>query len=101
LSGTKEQQPRWKKCVQATDGALGEALGEEYVKVAFTPAAKARMDELIDNLFVAFRSRINGLEWMTSETKVKALEKLSTYKRKIGHTDHLRGYAGLKVSRKS
>ena len=101
LQGTKEQQPRWKRCVTATDGDLGEALGQEFVKKAFTPEAKARMDELITNLFAAMKERLNGLDWMTDETKIQAQKKLSTFKRKIGYPDVLRGYKGLTISRNS
>lgn len=101
LSGTKEQQPRWRRCVGATDGSLGEALGQVYVKQNFTPKAKERMNEMIDNLFVAMRERINNLEWMGDATKKQALTKLSTFKRKIGYPDTLRGYQGLAISRKS
>jgi putative endopeptidase len=101
LSGTKEQQPRWKRCVGATDGTLGEALGQEYVKKAFTPEAKKRMNELIDNLFAAYKERISQLDWMSDETKKKALEKLASYKRKIGYPDVLQGYNGLTINRKS
>ncbi len=101
LQGAKEMQPRWRQCVGATDGAIGEALGQEFVKTAFTPEAKARMDKLIDNLFVAFRNRLSGLEWMSDETKKQGLEKLSTFKRKIGYPDKLRGYQGLKINRQS
>lgn len=101
LSGTKEQQPRWKRCVGATNGTVGESLGQEYVKRAFTPEAKKRMDELISNLFDAYKQRLQGLEWMSDETKKKALVKLGTFKRKIGYPDQLRGYAGLKIDRKS
>ena len=101
LTGTKEQLPRWQRCVRATDGAIGEALGQEYVKVAFKPEAKERMGELIDNLFVAFRERLDALEWMSDETKVQALAKLATFKRKIGYPDVLRGYEGLNIERGS
>ena len=87
--------------MQATDGDLGEALGQEYVKKAFTPEAKARMDELITNLFAAMKERLNGLDWMSDETKVQAQKKLSTFKRKIGYPDVLRGYKGLTISRDS
>lgn len=99
LTGTKEQQPRWKRCVSATDGAVGESLGKEYVKRAFTPAAQKRMSELIDNLFAAYNERLAKLDWMSEETRQKALAKLATYKRKIGFNDKPRGYAGLKISR--
>ena len=101
LSGQKEQQPRWRRCVSAVDGSVGEALGQEFVKTAFTPEAKARMNELIDNLFAAMKVRIGNLEWMSPETKVEAQRKLSTFKRKIGYPDVLRGYEGLTLSRKS
>ncbi len=97
LSGQKEKQPRWKTCVQNADGTLGEALGMEYVKKNFTPQAKARMDELITNLFVSMKGRINELEWMSDTTKTQAQAKLSTFKRKIGYPDVLRGYKGLSV----
>ncbi len=101
LTGTKEQHPRWRRCVQATDSAIGEALGQEYVKLAFKPESKERMNELIDNLFAAFRQRLDNLEWMSDETKTKALAKLLTFKRKIGYPDKLRGYKGLAIDRKS
>ena len=101
LTGTKEQQPRWRRCVGATDGAVGEALGAEYVKKNFTPEAQKRMGELIDNLFTAYRESIPNLEWMSPETREKALAKLNTYKRKIGFNEQPRGYAGLKLDRKS
>ncbi len=101
LNGTKEQQPRWKRCVQATDGAVGEALGMEFVKKAFTPEAKSRMDQLITNVFAAMTERIKGLKWMSDETKPKALAKLNAIKRKIGYPETLRGYKGLVVSNTS
>jgi len=101
LQGTKEQQPRWKRCVQATDGTLGESLGDEYRKVKFTSEAESRMDQMITNLFVAMKSHIEGLAWMSAETKVKAIAKLDAYKRKIGYNKKPRGYAGLDIDRKS
>ncbi len=101
LTGTKEQQPRWKRCIAATDRAVGEALGVEFVKKNFTPAAQKRVGELIDNLFAAYRERLAKLEWMSPETREKALAKLNTYQRKIGFNTNPRGYAGLKLDRKS
>ncbi|REJ75721.1 MAG: M13 family peptidase [Acidobacteria bacterium] len=101
LQGRKEQHPRWRQCVQATDGSVGEALGQEYVSIAFKPEAKERMNELIDNLFEAFRGRLDNLEWMGDETKTQALAKLLTFKRKIGYPDKLRGYEGLNIERGS
>lgn len=99
LGGQKEPEPRWKTCVEATDGNLGEALGFEYAKRAFTPAAKARMNELIDNLMAALKNRIDHLEWMSDATKAQAQVKLSTFKRKIGYTDNPRGYKGLTIDK--
>ncbi|CAN5427879.1 M13 family metallopeptidase [soil metagenome] len=101
LSGAKEQQERWKRCAQATDGALGEALGAEFIKTKFTPQAKTRMNELIDNLFAEMRVHLQNLAWMSAETKTKALAKLNAYKRKIGYTEHPRGYKGLTIDRSS
>jgi putative endopeptidase len=101
LTGTKEQQPRWRRCVGATDNAVGEALGAEYVKRAFTPEAQKRMSDLIDNLFAAYRERLAALEWMTPETRQMALAKLNTYQRKIGFNQNPRGFAGLTIDRKS
>jgi putative endopeptidase len=101
LSGAKERQPRWKTCVEATDRTLGEALGQEYVKRAFKPEARARMNELIDNLLVAMKDRVSNLEWMSATTKEQAQRKLSTFKRKIGSAEKLRGYKGLTIDRAS
>lgn len=101
LSGQKERQPRWRTCTQIVDGHLGEALGMEYAKRAFTPAAKARMNVLIDNLMISMKERIDGLKWMSPETKKEAQAKLSTFKRKIGYPDVLRGYKGLTIDRSS
>lgn len=101
LNGQKERQPRWRTCVQNTNGNIGEALGMEYARRTFKPAAKARMNELIDNLMASMKDRIDGLEWMSPETKKQAQYKLSTFKRKIGYPDELRGYKGLSINRKS
>lgn len=102
LAGAKEQQPRWKLCIQATDNAVGESLGQEFVKKVFTEREKKRMNEMIDNLLAAFRERVAGLDWMSQPTKQEAFAKLDSFKRKIGFPDKLRGYEGLqKLSRDS
>lgn len=101
LQGTKEQQPRWKRCVGTVDNTLGEALGMAYVRDHFKPETKKRADEMIDQLFVAMGQRIDSLDWMSAETKVQARKKLSTFKKKIGYPDKLRGYVGLTIDRKS
>jgi putative endopeptidase len=101
LRGVKGPQLRWKRCVEDTDIMLGEAVGEEYVKKNFQPAAKKRMNEMIDNLFAVYRERIGRLDWMSKETKEKALVKLGAIRRKVGYDENPRGYAGLKIDRHS
>jgi putative endopeptidase len=101
LFGVKEQQARWKVCTAEVDNVIGESLGQEFVKTSFSPAAKQRMNELIDNLFAAYKERLQKLDWMSDATKQKALEKLAAYTRKIGYPDKLKGYKGLNLSRDS
>ena len=76
LTGQKEQQPRWKRCLQATDFALGEALGQAYVHETFSPAASARALAMVDNLIAALDERLHTLEWMSDSTRAQALAKL-------------------------
>jgi putative endopeptidase len=99
LRGVKEQLPRWKRCVAGTDRALGEALGQEYVKQAFPPAAKARMLEMVNNLGAALGADIKSLQWMNDATKAQAVAKLNAFTRKIGYPDKWRDYSALKVDR--
>jgi len=101
LSGQQQQQERWKRCVRATDANLGQLLGQEYVRRNFTPEAKAKMNQLIDNLVAALREDIPTLSWMSPETKQAALTKLSAFQRKIGYPDKWRDYASLGISRDS
>ncbi len=97
LSGARVMQPRWKRCLQSTDGVLGEALGQEYVKVAFTPDAKSKAVEMIENLRAVMRVRINKADWMTEATRKQALAKLAAFNKKIGYPDVWRDYSDLKV----
>lgn len=97
LNGIPEQQERWKRAVQATNGALGEVLGQEYVAQYFPPEAKARMEELIANLIVAFEGSIKELDWMTPDTKEKALDKLSKFTSKVGYPNEWRDYSELEI----
>ena len=101
LNGTKELQPRWRRCVVATDQNLGEALGEVYVKKAFPPEAKARMKELVNNLIVALREDIPTLDWMSEPTRQAAIAKLNAFAVKIGYPDKWRDYSSLKIKRDS
>lgn len=97
LSGQKVQTPRWQRISQLTDGSIGELLGQLYVKEYFKPEAKARMDELISNVRKAFANRINNLDWMSAETKKKALAKLAAFRPKIGYPDKWKDYEGLEI----
>jgi predicted metalloendopeptidase len=97
LSGIDEQQPRWKRGVNATDGALGEALGKLYVEQHFPAERKARMEQLVKNLLAAFKESINTLDWMSPETKVQAQAKLAKFTTKIGYPNKWRDYSKLTV----
>jgi endothelin-converting enzyme/putative endopeptidase len=100
LRGIKEQPPRWKTCATAVDGALGEALGQLYVARAFGPEAKTRMKSLVAALTTALEQDIRTLDWMTPETKQRALEKLRKLgKSKIGYPDSWRDYSSVAIER--
>lgn len=99
LTGSKENLPRWKRCVVATDRALGEALGEVYVKTAFPPAAKARALDMVRNLEAALKSDISTLSWMGEATRKQAIVKLDAFLNKIGYPDRWRDYSSLKPDR--
>jgi putative endopeptidase len=99
LNGAREMKPRWKRCAEATDALLGEALGRKYVEKYFPPEAKARMQELVKNLLLAMKDTIEGLQWMSAPTKARALEKLSTFNPKIGYPDKWRDYSKVVVRR--
>ncbi len=101
LAGTKEIQPRWKRCVQAANTNLGEALGEVYVQKYFPPAAKARAKEMVNNLVAALRSDIPTLAWMGPETKKQAIAKMEAFTVKIGYPDKWRDYSKLSIDRAS
>lgn len=97
LSGTTEQQPRWKKAVNASDEVLGEIVGKLYVADHFKPEAKARMEVLVQNLIKAYHASIDTLEWMTPETKKAAHEKLNKFTPKIGYPDKWKDYSKLDI----
>jgi putative endopeptidase len=97
LSGLDEAPPRWRQAVNATEGALGEVAGRLYVERHFSPAAKARMQELVGNLLEAFRQGIDELEWMGPETRIEAQAKLARFNVKIGYPDEWRDYSDLVV----
>ena len=99
LSGQKAQTPRWQRMSSLTDGSIGELLGQLYVKKHFKPEAKTRMQELVSNLVKAYEIRIKNLDWMSPATKQKALDKLNTFKPKIGYPDNWKTYDGLTIGR--
>jgi len=97
LTGQSEDQPRWKKCVEATDDALGEALGQKYVERTFGAEGKQRMLTMVDALEKALDQDIAGLPWMTDTTKQQAKVKLQAIRNKIGYPDVWRDYSKLQV----
>ncbi|OWQ85305.1 peptidase M13 [Roseateles aquatilis] len=97
LTGAKSQKPRWQQAVGNVNGALGEAVGEVYVKRYFPAADKARMLQLVNNLLGSYKDSIDKLSWMTPATKAQAQEKLSKYMVKIGYPDVWRDYGALEV----
>ena len=99
LAGQKEPTPRWKQCTAMTDRALGEAVGQDWVKQNFPPAAKASMDKLVASLEKALGEDIKTLPWMSEATKKAAEEKLAMVRNKIGYPEKWRDYAALKVNR--
>ncbi|MEO9322405.1 M13-type metalloendopeptidase [Nocardioides sp. C4-1] len=99
LNGTPELRARWKRGVGFVEGAMGEAVGKEYVARHFPPTSKALMDELVADLLAAYRVSIEKLDWMTDATKQRAYDKLATFRPKIGYPETFRDYSGLRVVR--
>jgi putative endopeptidase len=99
LRGTKENLPRWKRCVQATDQNLGEALGQFYVQKYFPPEAKAHALEMVHNLIAALRDDLQTLTWMGPQTRAQATAKLQAFGVKIGYPDKWRDYTALTIDR--
>ena len=97
LNGQPQQRERWKRAVQATNGALGEAVGRLYVEQKFPPASKAAMDALVENLRKGYAQHIAQVPWMTDETKKVALEKLAAFRPKIGYPNKWRDYSTLEI----
>lgn len=99
LTGVPTIRERWKRGVSVTESALSEAIGKVYVERHYPPTAKAAMDELVANLIEAYRRSITDLEWMTVETRERALAKLDSFTPKIGHPDVWRDYSSLTIDR--
>src|SRR5882724_10075815 len=99
LTGQAQNQERWKRCVDETDGGLGEALGQKYIEVAFGADSKQRMLKMVDALEKSLDQDIAGLSWMSDDTKKQAKIKLDAIRNKIGYPDVWRDYSSLKVER--
>ena len=99
LQGQKEEQPRWKQCTALTDRALGEAVGQDWVKQYFSPDAKANTEKLVHALEAALGQDIQQLDWMSAATKAEAEKKLDAIRDKIGYPEHWRDYTKLAVKR--
>jgi putative endopeptidase len=99
LNGQPQQRERWKRAVQATNAALGEAVGRLYVEKYFPPESKASAEELVANLRKAYAQHLSNVPWMTAETKKVALEKLAAFRPKIGYPNKWRDYSALEVKR--
>jgi putative endopeptidase len=97
LTGAKQQRPRDERALANLNGSIGEALGKLYVDAKFPPEAKAKAEEMIENVMLGFKKRIKALEWMSAETKLKAIEKLDKMTVKIAYPDTWKDYAELEV----
>ena len=99
LAGVGEMKPRETRCAEQTDGLLGEALGQEYVKRYFPPEAKKRADAMVANIIAAMRETLEDSEWMTPATKARAIEKIKNFQVKIGYPDKWKDYSSVKIDR--
>jgi predicted metalloendopeptidase len=99
LQGTPENEVRWKRCVSATDDAIGFALGKAWVRDYFPPEAKARADAMVKNLVAALRADLTTLSWMGDATRKEALAKLNAFDQKIGYPEKWRDYSKLTIDR--
>ena len=99
LRGQPQQEPRWQRAARVVDGSVGESLGKLYVDQYYPPAARARMEELISNLRAVFKDRLAKLDWMSEETRQKALGKFARFTQKIGHPEKFRDYSSIKINR--
>ena len=101
LLGIPALKPRWKRALDATDGSLGDALGQQFVEKYFTESSKKRVGEMVNNLIAAYRVRIDSRDWMSAETKKAANLKLDKVMKKLGYPDKWKDYATLDIKRDS
>jgi len=98
LRGQKEMQPRWKRVLESVNSSIGEGLGQLYVDAVFPAESKVQMQHLVENLSVALKARLEKLEWMSEDTRRKALEKWASFTPKIGYPDKWRDWSGLETN---
>ncbi len=98
LNGTQQMRPRWKRVLGACDASIGEAVGQLYVEKYFSQNSKMRVKKMVDNLLAAYKVRIENLDWMSPETKKRALEKLSQFNTKLGYPDKWKDYSKLSIT---
>ncbi|MDR3679424.1 MAG: M13 family metallopeptidase [Flavipsychrobacter sp.] len=101
LTGAEQQKPRWKRVLGAEEKAIGEALGQLFVKEYFDTTAKARYEQIVENVRAAYKVRIEKLDWMSDSTKQKAQHKLASIVKKVGYPDKWKDFSALKIDRKS
>ena len=101
LSGSKEPRPRWKRVLDAQEGAMGEALGQLFVKEYFNETAKKRYENLVEEIRVAYKERISKLTWMSQETKEKAYIKLAKITKKVGYPDKWKDFSAMQIGKAS
>jgi predicted metalloendopeptidase len=97
LSGRAKQRERWERGVDVVNRGLGEAIGQVYVKQHFPPESKTKIDALVENLKLAYKANLEKLEWMGPETRAKALEKLATFRVKIGYPARWKDYSSMTI----
>jgi putative endopeptidase len=99
IRGAQEQHPRWRRALDAEEGAIGEQLGQLFVKEYFDATAKARYEQVVENVRNAYKARIEKLDWMTDSTKQKAIHKLMAIRKKVGFPDKWKDFSALKIDR--
>ena len=99
ITGAKQQKPRWRRTLDVENGVIGESLGQLFVKEYFTPTAKARYEQMVENVRLAYKARIEKLDWMSDSTKQKAIHKLMAIKKKVGYPEHWKDLSSLKIDR--
>ena len=99
IRGAEEQHPRWRRALDAEEGAIGEELGQLFVKEYFDATAKARYEQIVENVRNAYKARMEKLDWMSDSTKQKAIHKLMAIRKKVGYPEKWKDFSGLKIDR--